>query len=156
SQPITPPVTTRRPSAAMPLAYPFGEGQPLGWSICGVLAGASPFASGSIATVGLFDVLTTPSPSSQVHSFRGDAWRPGLRHLPQSKSLQLAGLRLGQLIDKFDGARIFVRRNRALDMLLQGARHRSIGCSTGSENHICLDDHPARLVGSANHAALGN
>src|SRR5207248_9656174 len=50
---------TRRPSAAMPLAYPFGEGQPLGWSICGALAEASPSASGSTATVGLFDVLTT-------------------------------------------------------------------------------------------------
>src|SRR5206468_3035249 len=35
SQPITPPVTTSRPSAAMPLAYPFGTGQPLGCNTCG-------------------------------------------------------------------------------------------------------------------------
>ena len=36
-----------------------GEGQPLGWSICGALAEASSFASGSTVTLGLFDVLTT-------------------------------------------------------------------------------------------------
>ena len=41
SQPITPPVTTRRPSAATPLAHPLGAGQPPGCRICGPAAGAS-------------------------------------------------------------------------------------------------------------------
>jgi hypothetical protein len=49
----------------MPLAYPFGAGQPLGCNICGPAAEVSPFATGTTASVGPFDVLTNHSPSLQ-------------------------------------------------------------------------------------------
>src|ERR1700733_450338 len=101
SQPITPPVTTRRPSAAMPLAYPFGASQPLGCNICKPCKpadGVSSFVFGSTAKLGPFGMVTDNSPS---HSFRGHAGRcrTTLRHLPQGKSLELAGFRLRQLGD---------------------------------------------------------
>ncbi len=47
SQPITPPVTTRRPSAVMPLAYPLGAGQPLGCKTRTVAGAVSSFATGN-------------------------------------------------------------------------------------------------------------
>jgi hypothetical protein len=49
----------------MPLAYPFGAGQPLGCNICGPAAEVSLFATGTTASVGPFDVLTNRSPSAQ-------------------------------------------------------------------------------------------
>src|SRR5882724_6008461 len=103
----------------MPLAYPFGSGQPLGCRIFGPPDEVSSLVAGSTARVGPFCTLTKRSPS---RSFRGHACRPGrptgLSHLPQSKSLQLAGFGLGQLRDEFDRARIFIGRYLALDMLL--------------------------------------
>src|SRR5258708_15137589 len=55
--------------------------------------------------------------------FRGDAGRrrAGLGHLPQRKALQFSGFRLWQLRDEFDRTRIFVGRDLALDMILQGS-----------------------------------
>src|SRR5258705_815011 len=115
----------------MPLAYPFGAGQPLGCRTCGLNAGAAPFATGSTASVGPFDVLTKTSPSIQAYSFRGHAGRgvTSLRHLPQGRSFQFAGLGPRQLRNEFDGAWIFVRRDLALDMLLQCGGQRGIGGS---------------------------
>src|ERR1700733_7554328 len=107
SQPITPPVTTRRPSAVMPLAYPFGMGQPLG---CRIRTSAS--LSERTAEAGPFEGFTNNSPCS----FGRHA---SLRDLPQGKTLQLAGFGLRQLGDIFDRARIFVRRNRLLAVVLR-------------------------------------
>ena len=52
--------------------------------------------------------------------------RAGHGDLPQRKSLQLAGFGLRQLCDEFDRARIFVRRDLALDVILQRGRQRCI------------------------------
>src|ERR1700675_1667309 len=113
----------------MPLAYPFGAGQPPGCKICGPAAEVSALAAGTTASVGPFGVLTNNSPSLQMRSFRGHASRrrAGLSHLPQGKSPQFPGFRLGQLRDEFDRTRIFVRRDLALDMVLQVIRQRGIG-----------------------------
>ena len=140
----------------MPLAYPFGAGQPLGCKICGPAAEVSPI--GSTASVGPFGVLTNSSPSLQMHSFCGHACRrrAGQSHLPQGKSLQFAGFRLGKLRDKSDRTRIFVRRDLALDVLLQRRRQRGVGGDAGRKDHIGLDDHAARLVGGADDAAFGH
>src|SRR6202051_1711356 len=110
SQPITPPVTTRRPSAVMPLAYPFGAGQPLG---CKILTPVS--LSGRRCEAGLFDGFTNNPPCS----FGRHAARDALRDLSERKTLELAGFGLRQLGDIFDRARIFIRRDRLLDVVLQ-------------------------------------
>src|SRR6267378_3986831 len=140
SQPITPPVTTSRPSAAMPLAYPFGTGQPLGCKICGPTPEVSSFATGTTARLGPFGMFTKSSPSSQMHSFGGHGCglrgRPGLSHLPQGKSLQFAGFRLGQLRDEFDRTRILIRRDLALDMILQVTRQCGVTRDARHENYI--------------------
>src|SRR4029078_6398920 len=151
SQPITPPVTTRRPSAAMPVAEAFGIRQTPGCRTCRPGAGASPFATGNTASVGPFDVLTDASPSIRMVSFRGHAGRgvTALRHLPQREPPQFTGLGLRQLFDKLDGTRIFVRRDLALDVLLQRRDQIGIGLESGGNDDIRLDDHAARLVGRA-------
>ena len=46
--------------------------------------------------------------------------------LPQLESLQLAGLGARQRVDELDGARILVRRDGLLDVLLQRLGHRSV------------------------------
>src|SRR5258708_22773226 len=103
SQPITPPVTTSRPSAAMPLAYPFGAGQPLGCSTCGPVGVASVLGTGTTDSAGPFGEVTGYSPSlvQSRHSLRGGLRRCGAGRgdLPQRKPLQLAGSSLRQLYD---------------------------------------------------------
>src|SRR5271168_2391135 len=112
SQPITPPVTTRRPSAVMPLAYPFGASQPPG---CRIRATVS--LSGRTAEAGPFEGFTDNSPCS-FGSHAGGRAR-ALRGLPQGKTLEFPGFGLRQLSNVFDRAGIFVRRDRVLDVLLQ-------------------------------------
>src|SRR3569833_3972780 len=68
SQPITPPVTTSLPSAAMPLAYPFGIGQPLGCSTSGPDDEPSVFESGTTLSVGTLGVVTGKSPQIRNYS----------------------------------------------------------------------------------------
>src|SRR4051812_24211474 len=101
-----------RPSAAMPLAYPFGAGQPLGCRISGppdVLADAA----GTTLSVGVLVGFTGNAPAISLQlSFRSRP-RRGVAggHLPQREALQLSGLGLGQLRDELDRTRVFVRRD---------------------------------------------
>src|SRR3954462_11632768 len=68
SQPITPPVTTSLPSAAMPFAYPFGIGQPLGFSTNGPDDELAVFESGTTLSVGTLGVVTGKSPQLRYYS----------------------------------------------------------------------------------------
>src|ERR1700719_1868724 len=145
SQPITPPVTTRRPSALMPLAYPFGAGQPLG---CRIRTPVS--LSEWTAEAAPFEGFTDNTPC-----LYGRHARP-LRDLAQSKTLELPGFGLGQLSDIFDRARIFVRRDRVLDVVLQLGGKRVACHNARRQHHIGLDDHAARFVRRADHAAFGH
>jgi hypothetical protein len=47
-------------------------------------------------------------------------------------------------------------RNGLLDVILQRLRQRGVALGATRQNHIGLDDHAARLVGRADHAAFGD
>ena len=91
-------------------------------------------------------------------SFRGHSRRSaaGLRHLPQGKPLQLAGLSLGQLGDEFDCARIFVRRDLTFHVILQSRDEGIVTIEIRRQNHIGLDDHAARFVRGTDDAAFSD
>ena len=58
----------------------------------------------------------------------------------QLEALQLAGLRLRQLGDELDGARIFVGRDRRLDVILQQLVDRRVAGMARAQHHVGLDD----------------
>src|SRR5262245_5960410 len=136
-----PPTNTISPRARMPLAKPFGRGQPGG---CSMVLGA-------LASRGAFWL------SGTLFSLGRELVRGGLaRHATKLEALQLAGLGARQLADIFDRARIFVGCDRRLDVLLQHLGAGGVAAIAAAQYDIGLDDLPALLVGRAHDAAFGD
>jgi hypothetical protein len=72
------------------------------------------------------------------------------------EALQLARLRPRQGAHELDLARILERRDRGLHVVLQQLHHRGVAGVSRLEHAESLDDHPALLVGLADHAAFGH
>ena len=70
--------------------------------------------------------------------------------------MQFAGLGSRQLVHEFDFARVFEWRNAGLHMVLQCLHQRVIAREPGPQHTKRLDDHAARVIRLANHAALGH
>src|SRR5919202_359798 len=131
SQPIWPATNTSRPSATMPFAYPLGSAQPGGCSFC----------------------ISLPSKTASPR--RAPPRFGSLQlSLAQPEALNLAGLRLRQLVDELDGARVLVGRDAALHEVLQlpdqalRARHPLAG------DDERLDYLPTLLIGHADDGAF--
>src|SRR6476661_3365833 len=86
---------------------------------------------------------------------RGAASSGRLR-LPQPEPLQLARFGAGQARHELDLARVLVRGDGGLHVLLQCTHHGRPRFVPGLEHAERLDDHPALLVGLADDAALGD
>src|SRR5476651_1641224 len=93
---MTPPVTTRRPSAAMPLAYPLGAGQPSGCRVCGPAAEGPSLAIGNTAKIGPLVVLTNFSPS-RLPSLRATGSRECAPDDRLREAIQLCSKKAGLL-----------------------------------------------------------
>ena len=79
----------------------------------------------------------------------------GGRGIAERVALQLAGRGLGQRLDELDLARIFVGRDRRLDMVLQRARRApASGAWPGGEDDEGLHLLAALLAGHADHRAF--
>ena len=76
--------------------------------------------------------------------------------LLQSETLNFAGLRLRQGVDELDRARIFVRRDRRLHMILQPLDAIGIADDAGLEHDVRFDDLSALDIGRADHRAFGD
>src|SRR5262245_19208644 len=79
---------------------------------------------------------------------------PRLRKLAKAKALQLACFRARQRFDVLDGARVLVRRDLALDELLQLGSERGIADVTALQDDVRLDDLSAFVVRRADDAAF--
>src|SRR6516225_2463006 len=103
-------------------------------------------------------MLASPWPAASRVDEETCAGSPSLsssrRRLAQPKALDFAGLGLRQRLNKLDRTRIFERRDRRFDVILQtfvvvcARRHAVL------EHNMGLDDLPALLIGHPDHRAF--